>query len=52
MPNCIYYFGPFKNAKEAKKHRSGYIEDLAEEKPFGMTVEIKQCQPSHLTIFY
>jgi hypothetical protein len=51
IPYCIYYFGPFNSASEAIINQSGYIEDLREEKAEGITVEIKQYQPSSLTIF-
>lgn len=50
-PRCIYYFGPFEDAKEARLSQVGYLEDLLEEKARGITVEIKQCQPENLTIF-
>ncbi len=49
-PQCVYYFGPFNSAKEAKAHRNGYIEDLVLEKAWGITVELVQCQPNYLTI--
>jgi hypothetical protein len=51
LPSCIYFFGPFDNFKEAKGLQDGYIEDLVAEKAFGITVEIKQCQPDLLTVF-
>ncbi|MBE9165993.1 DUF1816 domain-containing protein [Pleurocapsales cyanobacterium LEGE 06147] len=51
IPRCIYYFGPFESAKEARLSQVGYLEDLLEEKARGITVEIKQCQPENLTIF-
>lgn len=51
IPRCIYYFGPFENAKEARLSQVGYLEDLLAEKARGITVEIKQCQPENLTIF-
>lgn len=51
LPSCIYFFGPFDNFKEAKELQDGYIEDLVTEKVFGITVEIKQCQPNLLTVF-
>ncbi len=49
-PQCIYYFGPFENALEARDLQEGYLEDLMQEQARGITVEIKQCQPEHLTI--
>ena len=51
LPSCIYFFGPFDNFKEARGLQDGYIEDLVTEKAFGITVEIKQCQPNLLTVF-
>jgi Domain of unknown function (DUF1816) len=50
IPCCTYYFGPFNRAREAKLAQAGYIDDLVQEKAFGITVEIKQCQPELLTI--
>lgn len=49
QPKCIYYFGPFENLREAKQNQHGYIEDLIEEKAFGIYVEIKKCKPKILT---
>lgn len=51
LPYCIYFFGPFDNFNQAKRERDGYIEDIVAEKAFGITVEIKRCQPNSLTIF-
>lgn len=51
IPQCTYFFGPFKSHKKAKQEQSGYIEDLIQEKAFGITVEIKQCRPTSLTVF-
>lgn len=50
-PCCTYYFGPFKNAKEAVLVQDGYIEDLVTEGAQGITVQIKRCKPRELTIF-
>lgn len=50
-PECIYYFGPFDSAKEAKLNQIGYIEDLVQEEAEGITVNIVQCLPNNLTIF-
>lgn len=50
-PCCTYFFGPFHNIKEAEHKQIGYIDDIVEEKAFGITVEIKQCNPTSLTIF-
>jgi Domain of unknown function (DUF1816) len=49
-PNCTYYFGPFASAKEAKAHKSGYVEDLESEATEGIQVQIKRCKPSQVTI--
>lgn len=49
-PFCIYYFGPFDSYIEAKTMQSGYIEDLVAEKATGISVEIKRCMPTKLTI--
>lgn len=51
IPRCTYFFGPFDSVKEAKQEQTGYIDDLVQEKAFGITVEIKQCQPTSLTVF-
>jgi hypothetical protein len=51
IPCCTYFFGPFNSVKEAKQEQPGYIDDLVQEKAFGITVEIKQCQPTSLTVF-
>ncbi len=51
QPCCTYYFGPFASAKEADLAKSGYIEDLVQEKAQGITVQIKLCEPLDLTIF-
>lgn len=49
-PSCTYYFGSFSNYREAKKHQSGYLEDLIAEKALGITAEIIYYQPQILTI--
>ncbi|MBE9170879.1 DUF1816 domain-containing protein [Pleurocapsales cyanobacterium LEGE 06147] len=51
IPKCIYFFGPFDNAREAKFFQDGYVEDLLQEKALGITVEIKKMKPKNLTIF-
>ena len=48
-PRCLYYFGPFDNADEARFHQAGYLEDIQEEGAQGIAVQIKQCQPQILT---
>lgn len=50
QPNCLYYFKPFQNYAEAKQMQQGYIEDLISEKAIGISVDIKRCLPSRLTI--
>jgi hypothetical protein len=49
-PKCLYYFGPFNSAKEAKQAQAGYIEDLEQEGSQGITVAVKWCQPQELTV--
>ena len=51
FPRCVYFFGPFDSFSQAQEKQDGYIADLVAEKAFGITVEIKQCQPNLLTIF-
>ena len=50
IPKCIYYFGPFFSEKEAQTSQYGYIEDLIQEKAYGITVEAKKANPQELTI--
>lgn len=50
QPNCLYYFGPFHSRAEAKQMQQGYIEDLIAEKAIGISVDIKRCLPTRLTI--
>jgi hypothetical protein len=50
-PPCIYYFGSFARAKEAKLTLGGYLEDLEQEGAQVIAVDIKRGQPSELTIF-
>ena len=49
-PQCTYYFGPFESAEVARDSLEGYLEDLRLEGARGITFQIKQCQPEHLTI--
>ncbi len=49
-PTCTYYFGPFMNAKEAQTDYYGYVEDLQTEGAKPVSILIKRCQPTHLTI--
>lgn len=50
-PKCTYYFGPFLSQQEAQTAQGGYIEDLKNETAQGISVTIKRCKPSKLTIF-
>ncbi|MBE9098929.1 DUF1816 domain-containing protein [Vacuolonema iberomarrocanum] len=49
-PSCTYYFGPFSNANTANAAKQGYVTDLEQEGAQGITVAIKRCKPSQLTI--
>jgi len=50
-PDCTYYFGPFASHREAQLSQLGYLEDLEQEKPQLIAIEIKPCEPKELTIF-
>lgn len=50
QPSCIYYFGPFGNAKEASRSISGYVEDLEGESAQGIQAQVTRHQPHRLTI--
>jgi hypothetical protein len=50
-PCCIYYFGPFDTKAEAKAAQLGYVQDLHQEAAHGISVSVKRCQPTELTIF-
>jgi len=50
LPRCTYYFGPFDTDKEASSNIPGYVEDLESEGAKRVSIRIKRCQPSHLTI--
>jgi hypothetical protein len=50
-PRCTYYFGPFFSEKEALAAKGGYVEDLENEGAQGISVAIKRCKPTNLTIF-
>jgi hypothetical protein len=50
QPDCTYYFGPFANAQEAEQAQDGYVQDLRQEGPQGITAQVKWCQPQQLTI--
>ena len=49
-PRCTYYFGPFDTDKEASSNIPGYVEDLESEGAKRLSIRIKRCQPSELTI--
>jgi hypothetical protein len=51
-PFCIYYFGPFEQAEEARKSQYGYIEDLENEDATVVFVKILQINPQDLTVEY
>lgn len=50
LPRCTYYFGPFDSDTEASSNTPGYIEDLESEGAQRLSIRIKQCQPSDLTL--
>ena len=50
QPNCLYYFGPFANSKEAERLMAGYVEDLEGESAQGIKTKIKRCKPDKLTV--
>jgi hypothetical protein len=50
QPNCLYYFGPFDELDEADSSKSGYLEDLRLEGAQNIRVQVKQCQPTVLTL--
>lgn len=49
-PRCTYYFGPFLDEKEAEASKGGYMEDLQQEDAQGISVLVKRCKPTRLTI--
>ncbi|MEL7034034.1 MAG: DUF1816 domain-containing protein [Cyanobacteria bacterium J06592_8] len=49
-PICTYYFGPFLTASEADNHKAGYLEDIESEGTRVLSVSIKRCKPSCLTV--
>lgn len=49
-PRCTYYFGPFSDADTAQAAKPGYVEDLMQEGAQGISVNVKRCKPSKLTI--
>ncbi|ESA37485.1 hypothetical protein N836_02935 [Leptolyngbya sp. Heron Island J] len=52
-PDCIYYFGPFKDEAEASKAKAGYIEDLTQEGAIVSQISVmKRPTPAQLTFEY
>lgn len=51
QPACTYFFGPFDSRNEAIWHQSGFLEDIQEEQPMGMMINIHQAEPDQLTLF-
>lgn len=49
-PQCIYYFGSFNSRECAIDALPGYVEDLEKEQAQGISIEIKQDNPSQLTV--
>ncbi|MGD1941617.1 MAG: DUF1816 domain-containing protein [Leptolyngbyaceae cyanobacterium] len=49
-PQCVYFFGPFDSAREAKIHQHGYIEDLVDEGARGVRAVTHRGNPQMLTI--
>ncbi len=49
FPYCTYYFGPFATQQEADAAQLGYTEDLKQEGAYGISIQIKRCQPKELT---
>lgn len=50
VPLCTYFFGPFDSRQEAQDSRLGYVNDLCQEQARGIVAQVKQCQPTILTI--
>lgn len=50
-PRCVYYFGPFLSAKDAKAHQGGYVEDLDQEGAQNILVNVKRYKPKNLTVY-
>ncbi len=50
-PNCVYYFGPFKDETEATQAKQGYIEDLQTEGALKIQTSLHNIpEPAELTI--
>lgn len=50
-PHCTYYFGPFLDRQQAEKEKPGYLEDLQIEGAQGISVSVKRCKPTKLTVY-
>ncbi|GBO56330.1 hypothetical protein APA_4660 [Pseudanabaena sp. lw0831] len=50
QPLCLYYFGAFTSHQEVNQLKSGFIEDLLLESATILWVDIRFCQPSHITL--
>jgi hypothetical protein len=50
-PRCTYYFGPFLSKTEAEAMQMGYVEDLEAEGARIVSLTVKKCRPTSLTIF-
>lgn len=48
-PSCRYYFGPFSDAAQADRSKSGYVQDLIEENAQQVTAKVLWCRPRRLT---
>lgn len=49
-PSYTYYFGPFKQKKEAELSQSGYVEDLFQEGAQIVRVCVEKSAPPELTV--
>lgn len=51
VPRCTYYFGPFATESEAVVAKTGYIEDLEQERAQNIQAAVLKCRtPQQLTI--
>ncbi len=50
-PNCVYYFGPFKNELEAAQAKPGFVEDLQQEGALQIQTSLQNIKkPKELTV--
>jgi Domain of unknown function (DUF1816) len=49
-PNYVYYFGPFLSKMDAQRSKLGYSQDLELEGSKIISINVKWCKPSQLTI--